>query len=117
MFYYKTMKKFLKNLLLSEHNKAFLYFVMGGALFSILLLNKVDKITSVKESKLVYLSSVQSCYFSLTKQSPIDEPTRLEFCQNLAKDSARNYADISDQMNKIIDQKYEFNLGKGYLYE
>lgn len=101
--------------LLNENTKAFFYLVLGLFLSFNLTINVLDKITTEKEKDLVYLVTLQSCYFSTMKnvKDPSEEKLS-EFCKKHAEVSKVNYEDISKQMDEITDAKYSV---KNYFYK
>lgn len=102
------------NKLLNEHSKAFFYLVLGLFLSFNLTIDVLDKITTEKEKDLVYLVTLQSCYFSTMKnvKDPSEEQLS-EFCKKHAEASKVNYEDLSKQMDEITDAKYSL---KNYFY-
>jgi len=107
----------MKRLLLSENSKAAFYLLIGSLVSFILTLHVVDKINFDKEKDLVYLTGLQSCYFSGMKQVPNPDDNRIgEFCKNHATQLRDNYGEVSRQMNEVLDKKYSiwnYLVGQG----
>ena len=97
----------MSKIIFNENTKSFLYLILGGLLFSNILLIKINKLNNQKETQLVYTQSINSCYYSLTKKSNISEEEKSRFCSDYAQGLTDTFADISSQMDVLNDKKYD----------
>lgn len=86
----------------------FAVFMLGGSVFGYSALKFNDRINFQRERTIVYFSSMNSCYFSLSQQfnTQLNEDFKKRFCRENSERLSETFDDISVQMDQITNKKY-----------
>lgn len=102
------------NIFLNENYKAFCYFLIGIFLTICVSIPFLNKVNFEKEVTIAYLSTLQSCTFSLTKKSKLSPSEIRDFCLDHSNKYREDFSDISENMNTLLSNKNNNIISKQF---